>query len=144
MQLIALFDDAWAAAWETIAPFAQKMAERFPDDWPMRVIVEAAAEKSLLLWAAWDEDAKKVRALVGTRIVQKPNGELWLDIPLMGADDERDLWLPLIGKIEEYARASGCTKVCFEGREGWAKRLPDYRVYRRFAVLQKDLTDGRS
>jgi hypothetical protein len=46
-------------------------------------------------------------------------------------------WIGLIEKIEEFARAEGCSATRIMGRKGWARVLAFYRTKR--IVLEKDL-----
>jgi hypothetical protein len=46
-------------------------------------------------------------------------------------------WLPLLAKIEAYARAEGCARLRIFGRKGWARVLTDYRI--EHVILQKEL-----
>jgi hypothetical protein len=46
-------------------------------------------------------------------------------------------WIGLIGKIEEFARAEGCSSTRIMGRKGWARVLTSYRTKR--IVLEKEL-----
>lgn len=39
-------------------------------------------------------------------------------------------WLPLIARIEQFARAEGCARVRLMGRKGWARMLPRYTQHR--------------
>ena len=46
-------------------------------------------------------------------------------------------WIGLIEKIEEFARAEGCSATRIMGRKGWARVLASYHTKR--LVLEKDL-----
>ena len=46
-------------------------------------------------------------------------------------------WIGLIEKIEEFARAEGCSATRIMGRKGWARVLASYRTKR--IVLEKEL-----
>jgi hypothetical protein len=46
-------------------------------------------------------------------------------------------WIGLIEKIEEFARAEGCSATRIMGRKGWARVLASYHTKR--IVLEKDL-----
>ena len=137
MQLIAIPADHLTTIWAMVAPFAEKIAARFPDEWPVAIIAEAAAAQDLQLWLVWDDTAKKPLGCVGTRIIVKPSGKRILDIAWM-AGDERKRWMRLLEILEDYARAEGCAAVSFVGRRGWAPDLPDYRV-KRLAAYEKEL-----
>jgi hypothetical protein len=50
---------------------------------------------------------------------------------------DRRRWIGLIEKIEEFARAEGCSATRIMGRKGWARVLTSYQTKR--IVLEKDL-----
>lgn len=50
---------------------------------------------------------------------------------------ERERWLPLKSRIEQYAKAEGCKCVRLYGRKGWERVLPDYRV--EHMIMEKTL-----
>lgn len=53
------------------------------------------------------------------------------------AGHERERWLPLMARIEQYARAEGCRCVRWYGRKGWQRVMPDYRV--EHVIMEKAL-----
>jgi hypothetical protein len=50
---------------------------------------------------------------------------------------QRERWLPLMSKIEAYAKAEGCRTLRLYGRVGWQRVLKDYRV--EHIVMEKSL-----
>jgi hypothetical protein len=44
------------------------------------------------------------------------------------AGSERERWLPLLSRIENYAKAEGAKCVRIYGRKGWARVLSGYHV----------------
>jgi len=69
--------------------------------------------------------------------------QLWIDAPLTGAcvtrrcGDTLEIWLmggdlahlPLLDTIMDAARRDGCTRMTLNGRPGWQRLLPDWRVH---------------
>jgi hypothetical protein len=53
-----------------------------------------------------------------------------------GGDDMRR-WLGLLGGIEDYAKAEGCSRVRIFGRKGWVRVLEHYRI--RNVILEREL-----
>ena len=47
---------------------------------------------------------------------------------------QRERWLPLLAKIEKYAKDEGCTMRTI-GRKGWERVLDGYRV--TYVILEK-------
>lgn len=142
MELVPLQGDDLRRAWNIVHPFAEKMAAEYGDDWPVASIAKEAADGTLLLWLVWDEEARKALGLVGTQIIIKPSGRLWLDIKL-AAGEQHERWVHLIARLEEFGRLNGCERVEFRARPGWSRSLPDYQVT-KVTFLSKDLNDGQS
>lgn len=53
------------------------------------------------------------------------------------AGHQRDRWLPLFAKIENYAKAEGCKCVRIYGRKGWERVLKNYRA--EHVILERQL-----
>ena len=85
-----------------------------------------------LLWIAWDGT---IKAAATTSLVRTDRDKVCILTACAGEDVA--LWLPLIGKIEAYAKAEGCACVRIYGRKGWARVLGSYRTKR--IVLEKEL-----
>jgi len=77
--------------------------------------------------------------------------QLWIDAPLAGAcvtrrcGDTLEVWLmggtvahlPLLDAIMDAARRDGCTRMTLDGRPGWQRLLPGWRV--RTVTLERML-----
>ena len=85
-----------------------------------------------LVWIAWNE---KIAAAASTSL-QRIGPDLICVLTACGGSDMRD-WLPLLGKIEAYAKAEGCKSLRIFGREGWQRVLDGYE--RSAVVLEKAL-----
>lgn len=96
-------------------------------------VIERLPDARALLWVI-EEDGAFVAALI-TQVEAGDDGTCCRIVALggSGASD----WVHLISQIEDYARDEGCVRVRFEGRHGWRRHLPDYRVPR--AVFEKDI-----
>lgn len=86
-----------------------------------------------LLWIAWDGSA--IEAAASTSLQQTDAGKVCVITTCAGANMAR--WLPLIRRIEAYARDEGCECVRIFGRKGWARVLEGYR--QTHAVIDKHL-----
>jgi len=75
-----------------------------------------------LLWLVWN--APQIQGAAVTQIVATQNSRVCV-IVACGGDNMR-LWLPLIEKIESYARDEGCDAVRILGRKGWMRVLKSY------------------
>jgi hypothetical protein len=77
-----------------------------------------------LLWIGWD--GEKVLFAGSTSLQQTDIGLVCVITACGGTDMHR--WLPLISKIETYAKAEGCTRTRIVGRRGWMRVLEGYEM----------------
>lgn len=85
-----------------------------------------------LLWIAWNGHA--VEAAATTSLIETDTEKICVMTACGGANMRR--WIGLLGKIEDYAKAEGCSRVRIFGRKGWVRVLEGYRV--RNVILEKD------
>jgi hypothetical protein len=97
-------------------------------------IERAVLEGRQLLWLAWN--GARIEAAATTELAI-PNG-VKVCVIVACAGQERGRWIHLIEKIEDYARAEGCSAVRIIGRRGWERCLDGFSV--RYAIMDKDLT----
>ena len=74
-----------------------------------------------LLWLIWND---KIQGAAVTQVTLTEKSKVCM-IVACGGVDMRD-WLPLIEKIENYARNEGCDAVRILGRKGWMRVLKHY------------------
>ncbi len=89
-----------------------------------------------LLWLAWD--GSKIMAAATTSLIETDRDKVCVLTACSGED--RDNWLHLLAKIEDYAKDEGCACVRIYGRRGWARVLNGYGV--EHVILEKPL-NGR-
>jgi hypothetical protein len=86
-----------------------------------------------LLWLAWN--GQQIKAAASTVLVETDFDKVCL-LTACGGEDMAE-WLPLLLKIEDYAKAEGCACVRICGRKGWGRVLTGYHV--EHIILEKDL-----
>lgn len=86
-----------------------------------------------LVWIAWDE---KIVAAASTTL-ERIGSDLICVLTACGGSGINE-WLPLLNKIEEYAKAEGCKAMRIFGREGWLRVLDGY--HKMAIVIEKDLS----
>jgi hypothetical protein len=86
-----------------------------------------------LLWIAWNGSA--VEAAATTSLIETDTEKVCVLTACGGKDMHR--WLRLLGQIEDYAKAEGCSRVRIFGRKGWVRVLERYRI--RNVILEKEL-----
>lgn len=86
-----------------------------------------------LLWLAISDH---IEAAATTHLI-KTRGKPVLIITACSGH-QRERWLPLLSRIEHYARAEGARCVRLYGRLGWERALKDYRT--EYVIMEKDLS----
>lgn len=76
-----------------------------------------------LIWLAWDNGIAAVATTHKSGIGSKSICTL---TACQGHD--RDRWLPLLKRIEDYARDEGCSAMRIYGRKGWSRVLDGYQI----------------
>jgi hypothetical protein len=122
---------------------------RIDEMWPhVRDLIRAAVERTglssfadlesdvltgmQLCWIAWG--GQEIMAAATTHLV-KPYNKVCVVTACSGYDRER--WLPLFERIEQYAKDEGCATMRIFGRKGWERVLDGYRA--EHVVLEKAL-----
>lgn len=85
-----------------------------------------------LLWLVW---SGKIEAAVTTLLMKTD----WKPVCIITACSgyQMDRWLPLLEKIENYARAEGARAIRIVGRKGWERVLNGYHA--EHVILEKGL-----
>ncbi len=85
-----------------------------------------------LLWLAWSD---QIEAAATTALVENDTSKICVLTACGGKGVRR--WLALLEKIEEYAKAEGCSRMRILGRKGWQRVLGTYHITN--IVLERDL-----
>jgi hypothetical protein len=109
--------------WPHVAALIHRAVKR-TDLSHIRDIADDVLRGDGLLWIAWD--GHTVKAAATTSLIRTERNLVCM-LTACGGDDMR-LWLPLLAKIEAYAKAEGCACVRIYGRKGWARVLDGYRI----------------
>jgi len=86
-----------------------------------------------LLWIAWN--GQTVEAAAATILINSEIGKVCIITVCGGSDMKR--WLPLIDRIEDYAKREGCARVRIYGRKGWRRVLEGYQE--KHVIMDKEL-----
>jgi hypothetical protein len=117
-------------------PFARELiraAMRRGDIGAYAPVEQAVHAGRALLWLAIEGET--ILAAAVTELHQTEWRKVCVIVACGGKTRAR--WLHLLGRIEEFARAEGCSATRIVGRKGWARVLNGYRTKR--IVLEKDL-----
>ncbi len=138
MKLVPLPAVLFGEWWPHVVPYAEQMASRFPDDWPVEETARQARDGTLVLWMVWDEDCWEHLGAIGTHIMVKPSGKRVLSISWAAGRQHRK-WARLAADIlAEHGRKEACSVIAIEGRGGWLRSLDWYRP-QRWSILTKEL-----
>ncbi len=119
------------------------------DIWPQaRSLIKAAIEQTdlsefadiekqvlsgdQLLWLAISDH---IEAAATTHLIKTSGKPILIVTACSG--HQRDRWLPLFGRIENYARQEGAKCIRIYGRKGWQRVLTGYHV--EHVILEKAL-----
>lgn len=123
--------------WPLLAPLLRRAVERVESDLSIEEIQERACAGTLRLWLA-ENDGRVCMAAASGEI--RIGTETVTHIFALGGDD-MDEWLgPCLTEFERLARLNGITRVRLNGRPGWSRVMPEYRV--ASVILEKRI-DGR-
>ena len=86
-----------------------------------------------LLWIAWN--GRAIEAAATTSLIETDTEKVCV-LTACGGEAMRR-WIALLGEIEDYAKAEGCSRVRIFGRKGWVRVLERYRI--RNVILEKEL-----
>ena len=87
-----------------------------------------------LVWIAWD--GEKIAAAAST-MLQRIGEHTFCILTACGGTNMQS-WLPLLERIEDYARAEGCKAMRIYGRDGWLRALSGYA--RKAIVIEKEFS----
>lgn len=95
-----------------------------------------ALNGNALVWLAWN--GASIEAAAATALHPTDAGLVCTVLACGGADDaDMKNWLPLLSKIEQFAKDEGCVRSRVVGRKGWTRALDGYRE--KHVVLEKEL-----
>jgi len=123
--LACVSPDKIDAVWPIVEPMIRSAYEAGDEIMPDDLVDWLKAGKGLL-WLCIREN--KVIAAMTTSLERKRSGLCCRMVCCGGVD--MNYWRACEDRIVEYARAEGCVKVRVEGRVGWARVLPGYKVER--------------
>ena len=86
-----------------------------------------------LLWVAWNGHG--IEAAAATILINSEIGKVCIITACGGSGMKH--WLPLIRRIEDYARNEGCARVRIYGRKGWLRVLEGYE--QKHVIMDKPL-----
>lgn len=132
VELVCVDPTRAAEMWSHVAPMLRAAIERtglslFSD--LERDVLSGRA----LIWLAWNGES--IEAAAATALHPTEAGLVCSVLACGGSDMGR--WLPLLDRIEGYAKDEGCKRSRIVGRKGWLGVLDGYRG--KHVVMDKEL-----
>jgi hypothetical protein len=122
--------------WPHVAPLLRKAIARTGLSAFADIELEVLCGRALLWLAVSGEGGcAAIDAVASTSLQQTDAGKVCVITACAGNNMPR--WLPLISRIEAYAREEGCTCIRIFGRKGWLRVLEGYRE--KHVILDKEL-----
>lgn len=125
-QLIELFYPDLPQAWPHIGPMIEMACEQSHGAFDAQSVVLGVRSGEYILLAVTDDEARLVCVLV-CAVGRLPTGTTVFEVLLAGGHSMKD-WLPYEHKLDDFARARGCTRLRAIGRKSLLKRLPEWRL----------------
>lgn len=123
--------------WPSVEKFLLRSYRRTDQNIPL-TLRDDLRKGDRQLWVITLEDVTIVAAGV-TSIFALRSGNA-LKIEHLGGGSMRQ-WLNTLKELEAFARNRGCKKLMWEGRSGWVRLFPDYKV--SAVVMTKRLDNGQ-
>lgn len=131
-ELICIAPDRVKDFWPHVEPLLRPAVENVGLS-DFRDIAAEVLHGDGLVWIAWGDG---IEAAAST-VLQRIGDDLVCVLTACGGKDMKR-WLPLLDRIEDYARDEGCKAMRIYGRKGWLRALNDYRE--KAIVIEKDLS----
>jgi hypothetical protein len=132
-QVICVDPSRVSEVWPHVAHFIEAAAAR-GDLTTYDDLKHSVFERGCLLWLAYCK--QNIEAAAITDLMRSAKSKVCIVTACGGVNYQR--WLPLLEKIEEFARAEGCDCVRIFGRHGWKRLLKNYTETK--IVLERRLT----
>lgn len=114
-----------AELWHVIAPLLDKGYEACGEFMPDTTL-DKLRSAEWLVWVVVVGDT--IIAAMTTRLLNRRDGKACQLLCCGG--DQVEIWNHHMRRIEDYARAEGCTSIIAEGRKGWLRVLDGFSVFR--------------
>ena len=100
-----------------------------------RTLAHKVSDGDALLWIA--TDGEQILGVIATQLKIVNRDKICEILACGGAEMSR--WIGFLPRIEEFAKAEGCSAVRFLGRKGWLRALPSYRQIGVIAEKELDI-----
>jgi hypothetical protein len=132
-ELVCVDPERVHEIWPTVRPLLKAACYRTKLNAFEDIEADILSGRSLL-WMAWN--GRTVESATATVLINSEIGKVCIITVCGGSDMKR--WLPLIDRIETYAKAEGCRRVRIYGRKGWLHVLDGYEE--KHIIMEKGLS----
>tara|TARA_R100000742_G_C4241884_1_gene61431 strand:+ start:103 stop:543 length:441 start_codon:yes stop_codon:yes gene_type:complete len=105
-------------------------------------VLDTLKKEEMQLWVIWDKEKsttkEKYYGVVVTEIIKRTLRKVCHVFIVTGK--QRQMWIPLIKVIEDFAEENECNGIELIARPGWQKVLQNYKYKRTHVVLEKSIT----
>lgn len=133
-RIAAVPPDQLSDVFPHVRDMLESVVDRSEGRYSLQAILKRLLAKEWILWVIGD--GSTVRGLVITELYLDVSGMRCCMVRVATGSGAKEL-MPLLGVIEDWARADGCVKLDMMARKGWARHLKDYRM--THVVLEKTL-----
>ena len=118
--------------WHLAHDYLNDACNHTPCEYTAEMLLDECFTGNSQLWLVWSDD-RGCECAVVTGIM--PHNATCIIKACGGKGIQH--WLGLLDEIETWAKRQGCTTMRLFGREGWRRKLRDYRVTR--VIMDKEL-----
>lgn len=126
--------DEVSAWWPRVKPWADDFCEHSQGSFDSGYILDNLTAEMMQLWVVMRDDELIAVCLTEVRVTKLTECVI---IVMTGSDMRA--WLPLLEKLEEYARQMGCQKMVGVARPGWEKMISPYGYKKTHVQMEKRL-----
>jgi hypothetical protein len=131
-ELVCVDPERVHEIWPHVSPLLKAACYRTKLNAFADIEADVLAGRSLV-WMAWN--GRTVESAAATVLINTEIGKVCVITVCGGSDMKR--WLPLIDRIESYARDESCRCVRIFGRKGWLHVLDGYEE--KHIIMDKKL-----
>lgn len=118
--------------WPLLEDWVSEFCERSNGSYTLPYVFESVKKGDMQTWVVMFEHV--IYSVILTEVRQT---EIMEFIIIFCKGEEMEKWLYLLDNLESYGREMGCKKSVVVGRDGWIRKLKDYK--RTHVILEKFL-----
>ncbi len=125
--------------WNEIEPFVQMAIEHSNGELNMEGIIKRIEKKEIAVGTIFDDDIRKLIAVVTFEMTTFDSGMKILTIQCAGGERLEEWFEQIDVLANSMARHHDCDKIYIVGRKGWERKLRDIGYGHAHTVLTKEV-----